>query len=132
MTVVGLQRHYDGDESIFERLWTEFGDRWDEFEDLAATDEAFGVTTNFQPEPMEFDYVVGVATGGGEEVPDDFTSVEVPGGSYACFETTLESFESDYDEVVEGWLPDSGYGRRPGPEYARYGESFEPEDPASA
>lgn len=130
-TVVGLETHFDGDESIFRSLWEAFGRRWDEFEGLAERDEAFGVVTNVVEEPMAFDYVVGVATTRADDAPDDFAVVEVPGGAYAVFETSLGSFDEDYASVLESWLPDAGHEPRPGPEYERYGPGYEGEDPDS-
>jgi len=131
MTVVGLQTHYEGDESVFSELWAEFGERWDEFDGLAATDEAFGVVTDFDEDTTAFDYLAGVATTDVEAVPDDYVVVDVPGGQYSVFETTLGSFEADYDEVREEWLGESGFERRPGPEFERYGPAFDPEEPDS-
>ncbi|ELZ87212.1 AraC family transcriptional regulator [Haloferax elongans ATCC BAA-1513] len=131
-TVVGIQTHYEGDDSIFEALWQEFGQRWDEFQSLATGDEAFGVMTDVDLETMEFDYTVGVAVDTPDEVPDELVTVDVPGGSYAVFETTLERFESDHEAVLSEWLPQSGYEHGASPEFELYGPEFESGDPTSA
>jgi len=131
MTVVGLQTHYEGDDSVFSALWEEFGERWDEFEGLAATDEAFGVITDYHPGDETFDYLTGVATGPDADQPADFETVEVRGGTYAVFETTLPSLEADYAAVSGEWLPESDYDRRSAPEFERYGGDYDPEDPDS-
>ncbi|MEA5389361.1 hypothetical protein VB779_21660 [Haloarculaceae archaeon H-GB11] len=46
----------------------------------------------------------------------------------AVFETTLGTFQEQYDAVQTEWLADSGYERQPGSEFGRYGADFEPED----
>lgn len=127
MTVVGLQTTYSGEDAEIQALWTEFGERWEEFEDLAATDEGFGVVTDFQSDPVRFVYTVGVATETAD-IPEDFVVVEVPGGTYARFETTIETMQSDYEAVLVRWLPDSAYDRVDGPEYERYTDEFDPEE----
>jgi len=130
-TVVGIQRHYDGDDSIFQPLWQEFGRRWSEFDQLATEDAGYGVATDVEMEPMAFDYTVGVPTDDAGTAPDDFVTVEIPGGSYARFETTLDEFDADHERLTNEWLPSSGYRRRPGPEFERYGPEFDPEDRTS-
>lgn len=126
MTVVGLRVRYEGDESVFQDLWETFGERWGEFEPFAASDDAFGVVTEFDPETETFAYVVGVATTSTADLPADFETVEVPAGTYAVFETALATFQDDYDAVTGEWLPDSPYDRRDAPEFERYGPGFDP------
>ncbi len=131
MTVAGLQTHYAGDQSVLGRVWESLSERWDEFERIGADDETFGVMTNVQPDQRVFDYVAGVATERPGSVPNSFVVVEVPGGTYARFETALASMEADYARVTEEWLPDSPYERRPGPEFERYGDAYDPGNPDS-
>lgn len=135
VTVVGLQTRFEGDDSVVRALWEAFGARWDEFDGLATTAASYGVVTDFTPEPMAFDYLVGVPTAGTDDLPDDLSgdlvAVDVPGGTYARFESTLASFEADYEAVTTTWLAGSGYERRVAPEYERYGPEFDPDDPAS-
>lgn len=130
-TVAGLQAHYAGDDAEIERRWQEFGERWDEFEAVAASDEAVGVVTNFDEQAMEFDYLVGVPTTE-TDLPEEFVVVEIPAGTYAVFETTLETFQEDYDEATREWLPESGYEKRAAPEFERYGPEYDPDEPNPA
>lgn len=132
MTVVGFMTHFDGDESVFEALWGKFGERWKEFEEFSDSEEAYGIATNFVPEPMSFDYLVGVPTSDLAAVPEEFEVVEVPGGEYARFETSLSQFEADHEAVLSEWLPDSDYEPRDGPELERYGPEFDPEETDAA
>lgn len=128
VSVTGLQVHYDGDESIFRPLWDEFGARVDAIEGLAAAEEAFGVVTDYDAETVEFDYLVGLEAAAFDLDDDGFVTVDVPGGTFARFETSLASFQADYGTVTEEWLPRSRYDRRAVPEFEVYGPEFNPED----
>ena len=130
MTVAGVRVRYDGDDSVFEHAWTEFGERWEGVETRTDAGEAFGVVTGVENDRRAFDYVAGVAAADASGVPAGFAAVNVDGGTYAGFETTLASFRADHDEAHE-WLVDAGYERPPGAEFEHYGPEYDPDDPDS-
>ena len=130
-TIVGLPARYEGDDSVIEATWKRFGERWADFEPLAADDAVYGVVTNYEPGTTTFDYLVGVASASPDEEPADFDAIEVPAGTYAVFRTSLPSFESDNEAVTGEWLPDSDYERRVAPELERFGPDHDPDAPDS-
>lgn len=134
MTVIGLRARYEGDPSTISELWDELGRRWEDIQAFAAVDGAYGVMTNMDDDPETFDYIVGVETSpelseaeadGSEEIPADYVWIDVHGGRYVRFETSIATVEDDYEAVVGTWLPQSGLGKRPGPEYERYGPTYD-------
>lgn len=126
-TVVGPTARGTSDAIDFMGLWEEFSQREAVLPELAATDEAFGVEYDFDHETNEFTYLAGVAVETPTEVPDAFDRVDVPGGRYAVFETTLESVGETMDAIYGEWLPDAAYERADGPEFECYGPGFDPE-----
>lgn len=131
MTVVGLETRFAGDSSVFGDLWDEVVERWDDIEATAATDTAYGVTTSIDAEAGEYEYVLGFEAVDPDAPPDEFTVVDIPGGPYAVYETTLGTFEADLREATTEWLPNSVHEHRGTPEYERYGPEFEGADPDS-
>jgi hypothetical protein len=47
-SVIGLKLHYEGEESIFQRLWREYGCQWGIFDVVETSEETFGVVTNIE------------------------------------------------------------------------------------
>ena len=82
-------------------------------------------------ELIAFDYVVGVTVEGDVALPEDFVTVDVPGDTDACFETTIANFARGHEVVRNEWLPGSGHARGPGPEFEGYRTDFDSADPAS-
>lgn len=124
VTVVGIRARYDGDDSVRRRLRAEFDERWEEFRVFADSEGWYGVVTPDR-RTDQFDYVVGVELGDTRPSPGDYAPVDVPGGRYVVFETTVESFESDYEAVAREWLDESLYERRSGPEFERFERAFD-------
>ena len=61
--------------------------------------------------PDELAYVCGVPVSEEGGQPDDFDTIEIPGGTYAkiTHRGLLADFAKTVGEIYRGWLPDSGY-----------------------
>ncbi len=130
-TVAGLHYHGANANDEIPQLWESYGTRMDEFSDLAVSDETFGVCYEQDYENGTFDYVAGVEVDSNTDVPSDLETVELPEQEYAVFTTSLNTLDERIDEIYEEWLPASEYRRAQGPEFERYSEVFDPDDPDS-
>ncbi|WP_158056906.1 GyrI-like domain-containing protein [Halorussus halophilus] len=128
LTVVGLHYRGTNEDDEISNLWEQTDAHADEFADLARSEEWFGLCFDFDHESGAFSYVAGVETESEAIAPSEMERVDVPGGEYAVFTTTLDTVGETTDEIYREWLPSSGYERADGPEVERYGESFDPED----
>ena len=82
-------------------------------------------------ETGEFDYVAGFEVSGAGKVPDGMVALEVPGGRYAVFTTTLPRIGETFDSAHHTWLPEAGHQPTGSPEFELYDERFDPQDPGS-
>lgn len=126
--VVGLHYRGQNENEEISKLWEETDAHASEFEALARSEEWFGLCFDFDHESGEFSYVAGVEADPEAAISEDMERVDVPGGEYAVFTTTLDTVGETTDEIYREWLPSSGYERADGPEVERYGESFDAAD----
>lgn len=124
-TVVGLGYRGTNDDGEISALWERVGEYADEFAALATTDEWYGVCVGVDESDGTVTYVAGVAVDEGATVPDGMESVDVPTNEYAVFSVTLADLATDLDDIYEEWLPDAAYRRADGPEFERYGNTFD-------
>jgi AraC family transcriptional regulator len=54
----------------------------------------------------------------------------VPANTYAVFKTTLPTIGQTFGTIYNTWFPTSGYKQAAGPNFERYRETFNPDDPA--
>ena len=54
-------------------------------------------------------YLAGMRVKAGAVVPEGITIYDVPAGSYAKVETTVDEMEYAYFTIYRNWLPDSPY-----------------------
>ncbi|WP_435334228.1 GyrI-like domain-containing protein [Haloarchaeobius sp. TZWWS8] len=127
-TVVGLSMRATP-EANFSAHWTNFDARQETFAELTDTNEAFGVEYDFDPASDSFTYLAGVEPARDAPLPSDAEQVDVPGGRYAVFTTTLEDLDDVMDYVYTEWFPNTEFERGEGPEFEYYGPDFDPSDP---
>lgn len=130
-TVAGLKYHGKNENEEVKELWQVINPRWGEFRDVTDQEIAYGVMDNIDMETGTFDYVAGLSVREGAAVPDGMSIVRIPEQTYAVFPATLLTLLDAFHHAYEGWLPTSGYRRTCGPEFERYGEAFDPQDPRS-
>lgn len=129
-TVVGLTARGTPDGIDYMALWEEFAKVEASVEDLAVSDEVFGVQYDMDDQTGEFTYLAGIAVDAeadDADIPDELTSVDVPERRYAVFETTLETVGETMDAIYGEWFPQSGHEHAESPEFERYGLEFDPE-----
>ena len=98
-----------------------------------AENSAFGV---FNPVPGSsgklYDYVAGMMVTSLEEIPIGMVGWEIPEGSYASITAIgLSAVYKVYKDVVDSWLPSSGYTRVDGPAYCISSHITNPSSPAA-
>jgi len=86
---------------------------------------------NFDDTTCELDYMAGVAVSRSDQVPSGMSAWAIPAADYGVFETTLPAMGATMEKIYSEWLPASSYRQAPGPSFERYGESFNPQNPAS-
>lgn len=129
--VAGLKHRGNNEQGELRALWQRFAERLDEFREVAASNNTYGVIDNFDEEKGVYDYLAGVEVASPDDVPDDMEVWELEGQNYAVFNTNLNELMDTMDQVYESWLPQSNYQRAPGPEFEFYGEDFDADDPES-
>ena len=129
-TIVGLRLETQPMSAEIPQLWQTFGPRMDEVPNVVEPHVSYGL--------MEMDeaqnrliYMAGLAASDATNVPAGMTSWQVPATTYAVFETTLPAIGDTFVYIFDTWLPTAGYRQVAGPHFERYGERFDPGDPAS-
>ncbi|HSJ57202.1 MAG TPA: GyrI-like domain-containing protein [Anaerolineae bacterium] len=130
-TVAGLKYQGKNENNEIPALWQALGPRMGEFRSVVDQEAAYGVIDLPDQESDAIDYMAGVAVGEEAPVPQGMTFVRIPEQTYAVFRTTLPTLMDTFHRAYDEWLPASGYKRAPGPEFERYGETFDPENPES-
>jgi len=130
-TVVGLRIHTKPMTEEIPALWGQFGPRMGEAQHLAEPGASYGLMDNFDQKLSELDYMAGESVLKADDLPAGMTRWDVPANTYAVFETTIPTIGETYGHIYNTWLPTSGYQHAVGPYFERYGETFEPDDPAS-
>lgn len=130
-TVVGLLIRTKPMAPEIPNLWQQFGPRMHEMQHSAEPQVAYGLMGNFDQTTSQFDYMAGVTVMKTDNLPAGMTHWEVPTNTYAVFEATLPTIGQTFGDIYNTWLPASGYQQAASPIFERYGETFNPDDPAS-
>ena len=130
-TVVGMLLHTTPMSPEIPALWDQFGPRMGEALHLAEPGVSYGVMGRFNQDEGKFDYMAGEAVLSVADLPAGMTAWEVPANTYAVFTTTLPAVSETFGHIYNAWLPTSGYRPAAAPTFERYGETFDPADPAS-
>jgi predicted transcriptional regulator YdeE len=129
--IVGIEIRAHVQEHDIPQLWGKLGPRVCEIPHLVEPGVAYGLTTSFDPETEEFDYVAGFGVDQIGEVPEGMGSWTVPGATYAAFTCTLQSMPQAYNYAYHTWLPESGHQRAASYEFELYDKEFDNQDPTS-
>jgi AraC family transcriptional regulator len=129
--VVGMKVRGKAGGNEIKDLWGAFNSRMHEIKYAVGNKTAYGVSTEFDYETKEFDYIACIAAEMVDEVPEGMVSLDIPQGTFAVFTTTLPTMIEDYENAYNVWLPNSGYERQEIPDYEEYGPEFDPMDPNS-
>lgn len=129
--VAGLKLRGKNEQDELRGLWEQFAERAQEFSQIAASGNTYGVIDSFDEESGEFDYLAGVEVASPDDAPDDMEVWELDGQNYAVFQTSINGLMETMRHAYESWMPQSNYQRAPGAEFEFYGEDFDPEDPDS-
>lgn len=88
--------------------------------------DAYGVCFNMDEEGC-FDYMTGVAVGGGSEVPHGLLRLGLPAQRYAVFhhDGHIAEIRSVINAIWSDGLAESGYEPVPGPTLEKYGPKFD-------
>jgi len=130
-TVAGMRIHTKPMTPEIPNLWQQFGPRMGEIQHSAEHHVAYGLMDHFDQEIGKFDYMAGVAVVKADDLPTGMTGWDVPANTYAVFEATLPTLGETFGYIYNTWLPTSGYQQAAGPNFERYGETFNPDDPTS-
>jgi AraC family transcriptional regulator len=130
-TVVGMLIHTRPMTQEIPDLWGKFGPRMDEVQHVAEPNVSYGLMDHFDQTLGRLDYMAGVAVVQAADLPTGMTQWDVPANTYAVFETTLPAIGETFGHIYNTWLSTSGYQQLAAPYFERYGETFDPSDPAS-
>lgn len=133
--VVGIRNVWDLNPQVLESLWQEkILPRRKEIKAAPGTENsAFGV---FGPIPDNseklYEYVAGLMVPSLEDIPLGMVGWEIPAGIYAA--TTAQGLANVYPvyrEVIDKWLPQSGYEAVNSPVFTISSNLEKPADPAT-
>lgn len=127
--VLGLQVHARAGAQDAAAAWEALMPRAGEI--AARGSNAYGVLDNFDLAQGTFDYLAGFAVEGEPPPPPGMSLWHIPAQTYAVFTCSLPTLMQAIHQANQVWLPASGFRRAAGPEFERYGEAFDPSDPAS-
>jgi AraC family transcriptional regulator len=130
-TIVGMLLRATPMTPEIPKLWDRFVPRIDEIAHLAEPKTDYGVMDHFDEATGQFDYLAGCSVTAVDTLPAGMQQWDVPANTYAVFTTTVPTIGQVMGHIYNTWLPTSGYRHAAGPYFERYGEHFNPEDPAS-
>jgi AraC family transcriptional regulator len=130
-TVVGLAIRTRPFASEIPALWGQFAPRIDEVVAIAEPGVSYGVMENFDPLRSTLDYMAAVSVTSAERIPDGMVAKAIEAGTYAVFPATLRTLADVFGYIFDTWAPPASHERTRAPYFERYGESFDPGDPAS-
>jgi AraC family transcriptional regulator len=128
MWIVGLKRRYTlSTRSKIADHWHEFVPQLDKISGKVGP-STYGVAFNSDAD-CNFDYLSGVETAAGQELPKGMDEIHVPAQRYAVFKHRghVTTFADTIDAVWTKWLPASGRKSASGPCIERYDENFNPQ-----
>ena len=130
-TVAGMRYRGDNANNEIPQLWGQFNGKMGILPGRVDNTTCYGVCANFDEATKEFDYTAACEIAPGAELPEGMVALEIPAQTYAVFETTLPRIHETMEQIDSVWLPASEHERADGPELELYGETFNPNDPAS-
>jgi len=107
--VLGIGARIVPGQADYKGLWEgQFMPRHDEIKRLAVDQAYYGV---YYPcdEPGKADFIAGMATGEGIQMPEGLVKRPLPSGSYALFRCTMASMAATWGSIYREWLPTSVY-----------------------
>ncbi|WP_205504606.1 GyrI-like domain-containing protein [Rufibacter psychrotolerans] len=138
-TLVGLRVTMAMAADQTQALWRRFGPRRKEIRNVAGP-ERYSVEvypdpaffTRYNP-TLEFEKWAAVQVSDPAPVPAGLEVLQVPGGAYAVFGYKGRSSEAQraYQFIFGTWLPGSAYELDHRPHFAKMGEKYRNDDPAS-
>ncbi len=129
-TVVGLLINTKPLTPEISDLWGQFIPRIGEVRYGTEPGVSYGLMDHFDEEAGTFDYMAANPVEKVADLPPGMTRWDIPANTYAVFEATLPTIGEAFDTIYNSWLPTSGYQPATGPVFERYGENFNPADPA--
>ncbi|MCB9077615.1 MAG: AraC family transcriptional regulator [Anaerolineaceae bacterium] len=129
-TVVGLLIHTTPMTPEIPQLWDQLVPRMAEIPHGAEPGVSYGLMDHYDNETGMFDYMAGNSVEKVIDLPAGLTRWDVPANTYAVFEATLPTLNEVFGSIYNTWLPTSDYQQADGPNFERYGETFNPADPA--
>ena len=90
--------------------------------------ETYGVCIPKDPDSDEFTYLAAVCVASADDLPAEFTVVEIPASRYAVFthEGAIEQIAHTMEYVFGQWLPNSDYHASASPDFELYDDRFDP------
>lgn len=128
--VAGLA-HRGPPEENHRDLWTDFAERVEDLAALTDRDEIYGVVFEYDESGDDFTYVAGVPVDDPDALVPELTAVEIPGGPYARFESSVGNVEDEIERITDEWADDSEYERASGPMFERFPADADPSDPST-
>ncbi len=133
--IVGVRALWNLDPDILGSLWTtKVLPRRKEIKAAPGTESsAFGVFAAI-PDDREgmFEYVAGMMVASLEDIPNGMVGWDIPEGTYVSAPATgLENIFPVYKELIEQWLPTSGYELAPSPVFTISPNAADPANPTA-
>ncbi|MEY4748397.1 MAG: hypothetical protein RIQ60_611 [Pseudomonadota bacterium] len=117
------------------QLWPRFVARIGEIDAVLEPRVSYGVMEPAGQAPDVLDnlaYLAAVSVPDtSARVPEGMCLAVIPGGQYAVFEFALSEVGAAFGYIFNTWLPASGLVHAGTATFERYGEHFDPADPAS-
>jgi AraC family transcriptional regulator len=134
LRIVGLKQHCTADTmKTIPALWQRFIPNFGKVPGQVGH-VAYGVCSNFQPNPISFDYLAGVEVSGNQNLPEGFSPADIPALRYAIFPhyENVSAIPKTVDAIFHNWFPTSGHAHIQGKSdlpymLERYGEKFNPQ-----
>ncbi|MBW8896921.1 MAG: GyrI-like domain-containing protein [Massilia sp.] len=129
MEIAGLSAHFDSaDNHSIPDLWRRFAPYIGRVAGQIGH-ASYGVM--YIDDAGEMAYLSGIEVAEGIALPSGFVQLRVPEGRYAVFLYSghVSAIRAAWNQILDEWLPASGYGMPRGPSLERYDERF---DAASA
>lgn len=125
MEIAGLSAHFDpSDTTRIPALWRRFAPYIGRVPGQVGH-ASYGVM--YIDDAGEMAYLSGIEVAEGITLPTGFVQLRVPSGRYAVFlyRGYVHAIRDAWSEILDQWLPASGYALPRGPSLERYDERFD-------
>ena len=129
--IVGMRITTQPMASDIPALWQAFVPQIGEIKNVAEPRVSYGLMDNFDRVGGSLEYMAGISISCLENLPGGMTMMEIPSNTYAVFEAALPRIGEVFGHIFNTWLPTSGFDQADAPYFERYGEEFDPADPAA-